>query len=399
LPRNHRAWTTIAAALIATTATTLSGCSSTSAGTSPGTSASTATTAATNSATTSSPVADPRGITQAARDEAATNLAPYTGHPNAFPVDVPLAKKPPAGTELAFLQCSDPICALFAQLIVPAAQAMGVHVTVTKGGASAQSLQQAMDSIIAEKPAAVLLPAVDPVAFRSEMDRLTSMGIPVISQGIADTSGFSAIKGVIFGAAADTLAGKLLADWLVSHNGAEPSVFYSTSALTFNSYLENGFKTEMAALCPSCQVRYVEVPVTTIGNTAPTLVTNDLRAHPETQTAVFATEEAADGLPAALKVAGINKDIIGFAPDPEVLGYIKAGTITAGLGYDALTSTWTQIDEAARILSGQGLTPSESSDAVVFQMLQQKDVTFDPTKGFTGYLDGPQRFATLWSGS
>jgi ribose transport system substrate-binding protein len=344
-------------------------------------------------------LADPSGPTSAAVAEATKDLAPYTGHPNAFPVTTPLKHKPPTGTTLAFLQCSDPICALFAQLIVPAAKTMGVKVTITKGGASASSLQQAMSSIIAEKPAAVLLPAVDPVEYRTAMSQLNSAGIPVVSQGIADTSSFPAIKGVIFGAAADTLAGKLLADWVVEHNGKQPSVFYSTSELTFNSYLENGFKAEMSALCPSCSVRYVEVPVTAIGTTAPTLVTNDLRAHPDTKLAVFSTEEAADGLPAALSDAGIKVAVTGFAPDPEVLGYIKAGSIASGLGYDALTSTWTQVDEAARLLTHQGLTPSERKDAVVFQMLTKADLTFDPSHGFTGYPTGPARFAKLWSGA
>jgi ABC-type sugar transport system substrate-binding protein len=274
---------------------------------------------------------------------------------------------------------------------------MGVTVTITKGGASAQSLQQAMSSIIAQKPAAVLLPAADPVEYRTAMDELSSAGIPVVSQGIADTAQFAAIKGVIFGAAADKLAGKLLADWVVENGGNQPSVFYSTSELTFNSYLENGFKAELAALCATCQVRYVEVPITTVGNSAPSLVTNDLRAHPQTKNVVFSTEEAADGLPAALNVAGIKVNITGFAPDPEVLGYIKAGSVTSGLGYDALTSTWEQIDEAARLLTGQGLTPSQQQDAVVFQMLSQADITFDPSHGFTGYPDGPARFAKLWS--
>ena len=30
------------------------------------------------------------------------------------------------------------------------------------------------------------------------------------------------------------------------------------------------------------------------------------------------------------------------------------------------------------------------------QMLEPSDVTFDPSKGYTGYPDFPQRFAKLW---
>ncbi len=338
------------------------------------------------------------GISASAIAEAKSDLAPYTGHPSPFPVDVPLKTKPPAGTKLAFLQCPTPICALFAQLAQGAAKTLGVPLTVTKAGASAQSLQEAMSSIIAQNPSAVLVPASDPVQFRPAMQTLLSKKIPVVSQGVVDTAQFPGIKGVILGAAAAGLAGKLLADWVVLRNGTKPSVFYNTPELTFSTLIQNGYEKQVQKLCPSCKVRVVKLPLATIGNTAPASVTSDLQAHPETKTAVFGTEEAADGVPPALKVAGIKVDAIGFAPDPEVLGYIKAGEITAGLGYDTLTSTWVQVDEAARLLTGEPLTAAEKTDEKnVMQILEQKDITFDPTHGYTGYPDTPKRFAKLWS--
>ena len=339
------------------------------------------------------------GITPAALAIATQDLAPYTGHPSAFPVDVPLAAKPAAGTKLAFLQCVTPICALLAQLAQGAAQTLGVPLTVTKAGASAQSLQDAMSSIIAQKPSAVLLPASDPVQFRDEMAQLDTQKIPVVSQGIVDTEQFPAIKGVILGSTAATLAGRLLADWVVTRNGDKPSVFYNTPELTFSGLIQSGYQTQMSKLCPSCQVRYVKLPVATIGSTAPSTVTSDLQSHPDTKTAVFGTEEAADGVPPALNVAGIKVDTVGFAPDPEVLGYIKAGSITAGLGYDTLTSTWVQLDEVARLLTRQNLTSAEKADENVMQILEQKDITFDPSHGYAGYPDTPKRFAALWAGA
>ncbi|WP_043716419.1 hypothetical protein, partial [Kutzneria sp. 744] len=54
---------------------------------------------------------------------------------------------------------------------------MGAQLTVTKGGASAQALQQATNSIVAAKPAAVLIPASDPVQYRDQMDQLARLPV------------------------------------------------------------------------------------------------------------------------------------------------------------------------------------------------------------------------------
>ena len=331
--------------------------------------------------------------------KATANLAPYTGHPSAFPVEEALKKKPGPGTRLAFLQCSTPICALIGAMMKQAAGSLGVPVTVTKASPSAQSLQEAMSSIIATKPQAVLLPATDPVQFRDPMQQLATMGIPVVSQGVVNAQDFPAIKGAILGQGTAVKVGTLLADWTIKRNGTAPSVFYATPELSFTKFIQQGYTDETKSLCPSCKVRIVQVPISTIGNKAPQIVVSDLQANPKTKTAVFSSEEAATGLPAALKVAGIKVDTVGFAPDPAVLGYIKNGDITAGLGFDIRTSAWVQLDMTARLLTGQPLTSQEAADPSVMQMLEQKDVSFDPSHGFNGYPDVADRFAKLWPAS
>ena len=186
---------------------------------------------------------------------------------------------------------------------------------------------------------------------------------------------------------------------MATRNGTAPSVFYTVPELSFSPFIQSGYQAEMRKVCPTCNVRYVQLSIATIGSTAPGKVTSDLQSHPDSKTAVFGSLEAAGGLPAALKVAGIKVDTVGFAPDPAVLGYIKAGDITAGLGYDTVTSMWVQVDEAARLITGQELTSAENADSNVMQMLEQKDITFDPSHGFTGYPDIKDRFAKLWSGT
>ena len=48
---------------------------------------------------------------------------------------------------------------------------------------------------------------------------------------------------------------------------------------------------------------------------------------------------------------------------------------------------WTIVDQAAREMTGQPLAGNEAKGLGVVQFLTQKDITFNPTKGWTGYPD------------
>ena len=102
------------------------------------------------------------------------------------------------------------------------------------------------------------------------------------------------------------------------------------------------------------------------------------------------------GLPAALQAAGIKVETIGNSPGPTNLQYIKEGKETAGLGFDLPVLTWTLLDQAAREIAGQKLSGPEAEGLPVSEFLTQKDITFDPSKGWTGYPDFAERFAKLW---
>ncbi len=53
-------------------------------------------------------------------------------------------------------------------------------------------------------------------------------------------------------------------------------------------------------------------------------------------------------------------------------------------------------DVGARLVIGDQPTASEKAGESPEQFLQQKDITFDPTNGWTAYPDYAQRFAKLW---
>jgi ribose transport system substrate-binding protein len=320
-------------------------------------------------------------------------IADYTGKPTAFPVDEPLKRKP-VGKTFAYLQCSTPACALFAQIAAPTQKLLGYKLNLVKAGSSANEAQSAMNSILSLKPAGVVLPGADPNQFLHQMQQLQQAKTPVSANGIVDPGKYG-IQSDFINNKTDTLAGKLMADWAVAHGGGEVA-FYGVPELSFAPIIQAGFDEEMAKVCPSCKVRHVQIPVGAIGKNAPSLVVSDLQSHPNTKTAVFGTAEAGTGLPAALQAAQQKVQLIGWGPPPAILGYIKQGQWDAGVGVDAFTMLWAQIDALARMASGQPVTAGEKEGLPPIQILTKADIDFDPTQGWKAYPDFAQRFAKLW---
>jgi ribose transport system substrate-binding protein len=323
-------------------------------------------------------------------------LAPYEGHPSAFPATEPLAKRPTRGSRFIYLQCSTPVCAQIGQLLVAPTRALGVTLSVINSGSSATSSQAAAAAALAQKPAAVLLPAVDPQLFGGALHQLDSAGVAVTGVGIIDGVPYG-VQESAGGQASVELAGQLMADWVVAHNGAAANVvFFGTPELSFSAPMQTAFQNTLKQTCPSCKASFQPLSVTTFGTTAPGNVVSYLQAHPATNTVVFATMEGATGLAAALKDAGMHVTTLGFAPSPSNLQDIRDGGLTAGLGLDLPVQEWVQVDLAARLLARQSIPASELN--VDLEFLTKDNVTSaDTTLGWTGYPDMAQRFAKLWS--
>jgi ribose transport system substrate-binding protein len=323
-------------------------------------------------------------------------LAPFTGKPSAFPVDEPL-KKSVKGKTFDYLQCVTPVCGVFATILPGAAQALGVKLESVKAGASADALQNAMNSIITKAPAAVVLPAVEPDLINVQLKELKTKGIPAVSNGIMNHEKYG-ISAAMFNTQTAEISGQLLAAKAITDKGADANiVLYTTPELSFGPVIKNSFTQQIGKLCASCKVRYVDIPVATIGNQAPSRVVSDLQANPKTNIAVFTTMEASNGLPSALKTAGLSPLVSGFGPNPAAIQDLKAGKLHAAVGLDLAVMLWTQMDAAARLSTGQELTAGEKKGLPPIQVVEAADIKTDPAKGYSAYPDFPARFGKLWA--
>jgi len=326
-------------------------------------------------------------------------VAPYLGHPTAFPVEEPLKERPPAGSTFAYLQCSSPFCGLFAEQLKGATKAMGVKLAVVKAGASASELQTAMSSIIAMKPAAVIVPSVEE-SIPKQLAELDEMGIPVGGAGIIDPEKYG-VDVNFQGEPVFSEEGKVLAAWSVLREGESTNaVFYATPELSFSPVVEAGFNEALEELCSSCSTRSVTIPLSEYGNKAPSHVVSDLQANPETNVGIFASEEGAEGLSAQLKTAGLEEVAInGNGATPAILQEIASGGIAGAMGIDTNMLVWGLVDGLSRVLANQPLSPVEEKGQAPMQLLEQKDVEgVDVEHGFVAYPEGEKKFEELWSG-
>jgi ribose transport system substrate-binding protein len=326
---------------------------------------------------------------------AATALAPYMGHPSAFPVVDKLAKDP-KGATIAYMDCGLPYCALFYKLMSPAASMLGVKLERIDAGKAANTVNAAFDTVIAQKPAAVIVTSIPIQLWANKLKQLQAENVHIVTTGVTGMAPY----GVPAPQAAEPiagLAGKLIADYVATRFGADKTiVVYTVPQLTFTEVIASAFRAQLPAVCASCTVRTVPIPVASIGSTAPNTIVSDLQSHPGTNLAVLTTDESGLGLPSAMKAAGLSVKTIGWAPIPASLEYVKAGEETATLGVDTAVLSYELIDQAAREITGQPLSGAEAKGFTDQQFLTQSDITFNPSNGWTGYPDFAHRFAALW---
>lgn len=336
------------------------------------------------------------GAATASLAAAKAAIAPYVGKPGPFPVTEPLTKKRPVGAKVAFMDCGTPTCAVLYDITSQAAKAMGVTLYRVKSGSSANTIDAAYGTVAEQKPAAVIDAATDPALFKTALTKLKAAGIPLISTGVIDQDKYG-FAGGVFGRPSSENSGKLLADYVYAeHQGDSNSVFYYTPELAFAPILKDAYVTEMKKLCPACTTRSVPLPVASIGNTMPSKIVSDLQSHPDTKTVVTATNEMLAGVPAALKAAGLTVETTGSAGGPDNLQMIKAGQQTSSLYVDLPTMIWMSMDMAARAINKEPIPAAEAKGIPPIQFLTQKDITFDPAKGWAPYPDFAERFKKLW---
>ena len=342
------------------------------------------------------PAAEARA--QADVDKAKAFVESYSGHPSPFPVTEPLLKKP-TGKKIAIIDCGSPICGIFADIAETPAKMLGMIPTRIKSGTTADGVATAFDTVLDGHFDGVFVPALAPSLWDRYLDKLNAAHIPVVASGIIGLDK-SKVPVAIAAEPSSLISATLMADWAVARDGAKlNTVLYTTPEISFTALIAANFVKEVKARCSTCEVRVVEIPVATFGNRAPSIVVDDLLAHPKTTSVAFALGEQAIGLASALKTADIKLPMILNTPDPSTLAQIQDGTYEAGVASDLALLTWIAVDSLARLTTGQAASDGALKDNLVVEVVHANDLKGDVSRGWLSYPDFVQRFQTLWAGA
>lgn len=325
-------------------------------------------------------------------------LEPFQQPPAEFPMTEPLETAPPPDTEVVFLQAATSTSAKQNASLKAAADAMGWEYSAIEVGGTSDSINSAVNSVVEMKPDVVLNVSIDPVMFTSQLEALREAGVKVISGGIVNGGdfGFETVM-----AATDDVVqtGKIMAAQALVDGGGDVTrlVYYKTPELAFTSEMQRGVEEGVEEFCDGCELRIVDIPITDVGSTSQNTIVSDLQANPETQAATASFAEIYLGLTAALDVAGIDIYTISQAPVESTFEEIQAGDQDASVAWDLDMMMWSMMDQAARELIGQELTPYQQEELLTKVVITEENLPEDFSEGFGAFPDDREKFAELWT--
>lgn len=327
---------------------------------------------------------------------AKSEIEPYLSAPTDFPITEPLDGSVD-GKTVAWLDCGTPVCGLGWTNVENASKALGLNATRVDAGLQAETIKDAFDTVTAQGVDAAMDPALPNPLAQSGLEALTAEGIPAVGVGVVNGDR-DLLPAIVGSEVALSRLGELTASYMVATYGDDVNtVFYTVPELELTQIMYDAFEEKLTELCPDCEVRSAEIPVASLGTTAPTVITDDLQAHPDTKQAAFSVGEEAIGLPAALKTAGIEVDTVAAGPGPDSFQQIKDGDMAAAIGYDLTYVGWAATDSAARLILGQDMSKAVQDDIVPMQILTADSVTDEMIQfGWSAYPDIADRFSEIW---
>ena len=266
-------------------------------------------------------------------------------------------KSIPKGAKVVYVQCSVPVCAAIGEGIKAATAAIGGEFVAITHQDTADTVQAAFQQAIQAKPTMVMTSGNPREWFADELKQLNDLKIPVIGWSIPEpykTDGFAAnlVTGDDY-----WFNGVLFADYVTAKTEGKGNVeFITIPQFPVLGIEEQGFKDEIAQVCPDCKVKYEEVTVPDLmaGKHISTVIA-DLQADPSINFIVTGFGDMIIGLPDALSAAGVGAGIpiISQAGTPLNYAMIAGGQQEADMALPTSFLGWRAVDAGLRALNGQ----------------------------------------------
>lgn len=316
--------------------------------------------------------------------------------PTSIGLDEPLPAKPEPGKQIAYLECAAPVCGSVGRAVKAAGETLGWTVKITPTGATPETITQAFDSVIRQKPDAVIQAGNPRALFEGQLKKLEAAGIPYIADAVAEERGGAEIA-IVSDASTYAERGRWMARWVVADTeGKANSVFFSVPDFPIIVALQKGFQEEYKALCPMCKLDVIDVPLTGLGKDFPSQVVSATQRNPDINYLVTGYGDMTLGVPQALRGANLAErvGIVSQAGQPQNFKNITKGLESANVPYPDNEGGWMLIDAAARHFAEVDL-PHDVYLATMSQYLTA-DTIKDPNTNWVGVADYKEQFKKLW---
>jgi ABC-type sugar transport system substrate-binding protein len=316
----------------------------------------------------------------------------------ALPQTEPLAEPIDPSTTVAYLDNGSRVAGLIWAGLEAAGATAGVQLQRVDTGLDAQSINSAVSTVVESAPDILIAAAVDATFFQSQLEALEAAGTTIVYAGSSNGEQFglldshsglgaSIVNGQVLGAAAVTFTCGTGTDF----------VFYNVPELSFSAIQLEAATEYLADVCDQCELRVVDIPVTTMDTTAGDAVISDLQAHPETDFFITVADQIQIGLQSKMELAGIDVHGMGQSSLPPNVEQIASGLQAAGYAVDYFEYTWFMLDEGLRRDQGMEVEYDDWKIWVkaISRVLTQETAAEYP-EGFVAYPDMAADFAELW---
>ncbi len=347
--------------LVCTTALALAACGSSSSSSTP--------------KATSSPTAGSSGFAAAT----AAN-AKYEQRPTSIGITTPVGKTIPKGKVIDFIQCGVPACVVEGDILQSATSLLGWKLVRINAGTSPQQIADAYQQAVSNKPDAVIGSGFARALFASEVTALSSMHIPVLEAFVGDSTG-DGLTGVVGGPVNNSIQGKEVADYILANTTSKSATIGAVVPSGFPNMVQedSSFDAEIQAQCPSCTVKLLTVPVTSIGTDLTTRISSFLTANPSISYLWDGYDDMVTGLPTALKGSGITSvKVATISMNGTVAADISQNDyVTTAIGTSFPEVYWREIDLLARYFTGQPYTADLNDATLPFWTITSSDLPSD----------------------
>lgn len=327
-------------------------------------------------------------------DEAKKVVAAATTPPTAIPVSTPHEKPIPKGLSVTYINCGVPTCTYISNILKEGTSVLGwKYKAITTNGAP-ESTKAALQTVIRQKPTAVLLAGVDRAQFVQEFKQLKAQGIGAFGCCTVDSpqEGDGVILNVQ-GPEASLESGKVLAAWTAMDSGGKANAVYvNLPDFKINEPLRTEFKAKLKEYAPSSRLAQIDVALSDIGPAIANKTVSYVRTHPGVKYVVLTLDVIAPGLPAALKAAGLNDvKIVSQGGGPDIRQQVASGGLAADAESPQNANYWTLLDAIARWHNGESVKPDKVGSKFFL-------LTKDTVNGLSPAIqpDFKEQFTKLW---